>query len=508
MYIFHDINFQWLPRVSLLVLAYTFTALKLVENSVIFLLLTTLLFAVVILYGLCIALQDSQVSFRIFFRRPANLLTLIRSLCVMGGLACGVLWLHSRSGITGWSSVILMIWGYMADAIDGWLARHEKLKSAAAQWGPWYDRETDSILLCLSCVSVVLFEDVPLYYILPGISRYVFALIFQFFPVEFVPSRWFYWYSKTVAAIFQTVTVFLWCSLLLSGDSAVFNKFLAVQIKFFLPATLLFVFSSFLIETIYRIRSFLSIIPPGYWAGIYRSFIIYFHIPLRYARMKAFYAQFIHPSDMAFDVGAHLGSRTRLFLALGARVVSFEPQPACRGLLENWFGDHEGVQLEFIALGAVERRTEMLVSKRNPTLASTDQSWVREMGERSEFQGIEWDGRQQTDMKTLDMMIAAYGKPGFIKIDTEGNEREILSGLSAAVDCVSFEFTPSQKDRAKECIEKLMHLGKYCFNFSLGESMKMRLTTFISDTAMKTRIDSWPAKGKSGDIYAICQKSD
>ncbi len=508
MYIFHDINFQWLPRVSLLVLVYTFTALKLVENSVLFLLLTTLLFAVVILYGLCTALQDSQVSFRIFFRRPANLLTLIRSLCVMGGLVCGVLWLRSRSSISGWSSAILTSWGYMADAIDGWLARHEKVRSTAAQWGAWYDRETDSILLCLSCVAVVLFEDVPLYYILPGISRYVFALIFQFFPVEFVPSRWFCWYSKTIAAVFQTVTVFLWCSLLLSGESEVLNKFLAFQIKFFLPATMLLIFSSFFIETIYRVRFFLSIIPPGYWTGIFCSFVIYFHIPLRYAKMKVFYEQFIHPSDMVYDVGTHLGSRTRVFLALGARVVSFEPQLACRGLLENWFGNHERVQLEFIALGAVERRTEMLVSRRNPTLASTNQSWVKEMGERSEFQGVEWDGRYQADMKTLDMMIEVYGKPRFIKIDTEGNEKEILDGLSVAVDCVSFEFMPSQKDRAKECIEKLMYLGKYSFNFSLGESMKMNLTSFITDTAMKTLIDSWPARGKSGDIYAICQKPD
>ena len=508
MYVFHDVNFQWLPRVSLLVLAYTFAALKLVESSLLFLLLTSpLLFAAVILSGLRLALQGSQVNFRTFLRRPANLITLIRSLCVMGGLICGLLWLRGKSSILGWSSAILTAWGYMADAIDGRLARNEGVKPSAAQWGPWYDSETDSILLCLSCTVLVLFDEVPPYFILLGISRYLFALIFQFFPAEFVPSKWFYWYSKTAAAIFQTVIVFLWCSLLLSGDSAGFNKFLAFQIRFFLPYTAILILSSFFIETIYRIKSFLSIIPPEYWAGIYRSFFIYFLIPLRCRNMKIFYRQFIGPSDMVFDVGAHLGGRTRVFLALGARVVSFEPQPSCRGLLEDWFGNHERVQLEFIALGAMEKSTEMLVSSRSPTLASTDQSWVKEMGERGEFQGVKWNGRHQTDMKTLDMMIAAYGKPRFIKIDTEGNEGEILSGLSTAVDCLSFEFSPFQKNRAKECIEKLMNLGNYCFNFSLGESMKMSLTAFVSDKAMKRLIDSWPAKGKSGDIYAIRQKT-
>src|ERR1700691_2125052 len=43
----------------------------------------------------------------------------------------------------------------------------------------------------------------------------------------------------------------------------------------------------------------------------------------------ALYAPFISPGDLCFDVGANIGEKTEVFLALGARVVAFEPQPYC-----------------------------------------------------------------------------------------------------------------------------------------------------------------------------------
>lgn len=39
-----------------------------------------------------------------------------------------------------------------------------------------------------------------------------------------------------------------------------------------------------------------------------------------------FYKQFIQPKDLVFDVGANVGSRVKLFLNIGAKVVAFEPQ--------------------------------------------------------------------------------------------------------------------------------------------------------------------------------------
>ena len=39
-------------------------------------------------------------------------------------------------------------------------------------------------------------------------------------------------------------------------------------------------------------------------------------------RMDEFYARFIRPGELVFDVGANLGQRSERFLAIGARVAS------------------------------------------------------------------------------------------------------------------------------------------------------------------------------------------
>ena len=42
-----------------------------------------------------------------------------------------------------------------------------------------------------------------------------------------------------------------------------------------------------------------------------------------------FYSQFIKKKDLCFDVGTNIGSRTELFLELGAKIICIEPQKAC-----------------------------------------------------------------------------------------------------------------------------------------------------------------------------------
>ena len=63
--------------------------------------------------------------------------------------------------------------------------------------------------------------------------------------------------------------------------------------------------------------------------GIFRSVAMYYWKPFNKRRLKRFYAQFIQPGDLCFDLGAHLGNRANAWLALGAKIVAVEPQPSC-----------------------------------------------------------------------------------------------------------------------------------------------------------------------------------
>jgi hypothetical protein len=92
--------------------------------------------------------------------------------------------------------------------------------------------------------------------------------------------------------------------------------------------------------------------------GVLRSMRIYYGGRPRNAAMDELYRQFIHPGDLAFDIGAHVGDRVACFRRLGARVVALEPQPALARSLRLLFAFDRQVTIEQAAIarqrGSVE----------------------------------------------------------------------------------------------------------------------------------------------------------
>src|SRR5687767_7627615 len=75
--------------------------------------------------------------------------------------------------------------------------------------------------------------------------------------------------------------------------------------------------------------------------------------PLDQARLD-FYSQFLERGDIAFDVGANMGNRTRIFRMLCQNVIAIEPQRACVEVLTRAFAADPHVTLVTDALGAEE----------------------------------------------------------------------------------------------------------------------------------------------------------
>src|SRR5436305_15306189 len=55
-------------------------------------------------------------------------------------------------------------------------------------------------------------------------------------------------------------------------------------------------------------------------------------------RRADFYSQFVAPGSLVFDIGANVGNRVQVFLAIGARVVAVEPQQFCVETLSPRWG--------------------------------------------------------------------------------------------------------------------------------------------------------------------------
>ena len=231
-------------------------------------------------------------------------------------------------------------------------------------------------------------------------------------------------------------------------------------------------------------------------------------------RLRLYY-QFMGRDDVTFDIGAHLGNRTKVFARLSRMVVAVEPQESCMRALETEFGANPKVTLINKALGAREGSAEIMIS--NATgISSLSPNWVAAVRESGRFKEFTWEQKQAVEVTTLDRLIHQFGMPSFIKIDVEGFEFEVLSGLSQRVRALSFEFVPEYRDAAFRCVQHLSSLGEVNFNYSIGESMKLELKSWVSAkeiTALLSKhaeklekrrleLDTYRAPGTFADIYA------
>lgn len=146
----------------------------------------------------------------------------------------------------------------------------------------------------------------------------------------------------------------------------------------------------------------------------------------------ACFHRLLRPGDTYIDVGAHVGFHTlvaRKLVGVEGEVIAIEPQPYnCARLLANWQANGFD-NLEVYA--GVAGETEGIVPLRNQSPVDTA---------RLSLAGLGTEGLPQVfhvPMIRLDRVIQKLGdgrSVRLVKIDAEGFEPEILSGLGTSID--------------------------------------------------------------------------
>jgi FkbM family methyltransferase len=235
--------------------------------------------------------------------------------------------------------------------------------------------------------------------------------------------------------------------------------------------------------------------------GVARSLVVYHAIPGRQRRMRRLYRPFVGAGDLAFDIGAHAGNRTRALAALGCRVVSVEPQPDFARLLRGLFGRSPRVTIVEEAVGRTPGRAHLAISERTPTVTTTSSSWRAARSSDADFAGVAWNRAVEVSLTTLDALIARFGEPALVKIDVEGAEADVLAGLSRALPVISFEYLPHALELVEACVRRLSELGEYRFNWAPGESFRLA-DAWVAGPQLLETLRSPVAQQGSGDVYA------
>lgn len=234
-----------------------------------------------------------------------------------------------------------------------------------------------------------------------------------------------------------------------------------------------------------------------------RSLEVYYGDPGRDGAMDRLYAQFVKPGGLAFDIGSHVGDRIGAFRRLGARVVALEPQPDCARVIRALYGSDASVVLVEAACGPRPGTITLHVNSANPTVTTASREFVAAADGAGGWEGQVWDRAIEVPVTTLDELVERHGMPDFAKIDVEGFEADVLSGLSRPIKALSFEFTTIQRDVAQRCIDRLAALGPYRLDVALGESQQLTFGSWITAAEMSAHIASLPHSANSGDVYAI-----
>lgn len=238
-------------------------------------------------------------------------------------------------------------------------------------------------------------------------------------------------------------------------------------------------------------------------AALRRSLEFYYGDPDRDAAMDQLYRRFVGPADLVFDIGAHVGDRVGSFRRLGARVVALEPQPLCARAVRVVYADDPAVTVLESACGETVGSVRMFINSANPTVSTASAAFVGAAAGAGGWADQVWDAELDVPTTTLDQLIAAHGRPAFVKIDVEGFEEAVLAGLTVPLPALSFEFTTIQRDSALRCLHRLATLGDYRYDLALGETQRLSFDRWVSAGEMAGHLRALPHTANAGDVYAV-----
>jgi FkbM family methyltransferase len=217
-------------------------------------------------------------------------------------------------------------------------------------------------------------------------------------------------------------------------------------------------------------------------------------------RMQHFYKQFIPAGSTVFDVGANRGEYAEIFANCGGKVIAIEPNPAFKARLLA-LSRSASITPVFAAMGSSPGRAELNICS-NPafsTMSHADADWMKGS---PDYVGVEWNKTVEVEVLTLADLARKYGTANYIKIDVEGFELEVLKGMGAKPEFISFEFGARRMEAAFHCMDCLIEQSFVAFRPMIGREYGFATGAWLnSDEAIAWLKTFTVETGEYGDMF-------
>lgn len=196
---------------------------------------------------------------------------------------------------------------------------------------------------------------------------------------------------------------------------------------------------------------------------------------------------------LIFDIGANHGSKSMIFKDFARSVIAVDPNPdLCYVLKKRFLKYQNKITVVQKGVGSEKSTMPFYIFDDKDAYNTFSKKWVDSLNKDDNYNRPKKTIKLIIDVPvvTLDCLISEYGNPDYIKIDVEGFELDVFSGLNQSVNLISFECNlPEFEEETIECIDLIKRKqSKPLFNFCISEPPEF----FV--------LDEWVAPEKMKEI--------